>query len=142
MSTNYYEVLGVEREASEEQIKKAYRKMAMKVHPDVSQTADAAEKFKEINEAYEVLRDPQKRDIYDRGGDPLGGGMGGMGGMGGFGAQGFGGGGFDFTNLVDAMFGGAQGTRGPRSRVRRCRGYRWAVAGSGAARRRRAGRPP
>ena len=119
MSVDYYEILGVARDATPEQIKKAYRRMAMKVHPDVAPEPDAAEKFKQINEAYEVLRDPQKRDIYDRGGDPLG--AGGMGGMGGFG-PGFGGfgnaSGFDFTHLVDAMF-GQQTSRGPRSRTRR-----------------------
>lgn len=121
MSSDYYEILGVEREASAEQIKKAYRRMAMKVHPDVATEPGAAEKFKQVQEAYEVLSDPQKKSIYDRGGDPMGGGFGGMpgGGFGGFGqASGFGGGGFDFTNLVDAMF-GQQASRGPRSRVRR-----------------------
>ncbi len=114
MSTDYYEVLGVPRDATPEQIKKAYRRLAMKYHPDVADAPDAAEKFKQIGEAYEVLHDPNKRSMYDRGGDPLGGGFGG-GGAGGFG---FPGGGFDFTNLVDAMFGG-QTSRGPRSRVRR-----------------------
>lgn len=114
MQTDYYEVLGVPRDASAEQIKKAYRKMAMKVHPDVAPGADAADQFKRLNEAYDVLKDPQKRDVYDRGGDPNGSGFGGAGGFNGFGASG----GFDFTNLVDAMFG--QGSsRGPRSRVRR-----------------------
>ncbi len=118
MSSDYYETLGVSRDASAEQIKKAYRKMAMKVHPDVATEPDAAEKFKQVNEAYEVLRDPQKRAVYDRGGDPLGSGFGG--GFGGFGGAGggFSSGGFDFTNLVDAMF-GASASRGPRSRVRR-----------------------
>ncbi len=115
MSTDYYEVLGLPRDATPEQIKKAYRRMAMKVHPDVAQEPDAAEKFKQVQEAYEVLHDPHKRDIYDRGGDPLGGGYGG--GFGGFGQGGFSGG-YDFTNLVDAMFGAAT-SRGPRSRVRR-----------------------
>ncbi|MCB0910907.1 MAG: molecular chaperone DnaJ [Propionibacteriaceae bacterium] len=114
MSTDYYEVLGVPRDATPEQIKKAYRRLAMKYHPDVADAPDAAEKFKQIGEAYEVLHDPNKRSMYDRGGDPLGGGFGG--GAAGFGFPG--GGGFDFTNLVDAMFGG-QTSRGPRSRVRR-----------------------
>ena len=111
MSPDYYEILGVPRDATPEQIKKAYRQLAMKLHPDVAQEADAAERFKKVAEAYEVLQDPKKRDLYDRGGDPLGGGIGGFNG-------GFGPGGFDFTNLVDAMF-GQQTSRGPRSRVRR-----------------------
>ena len=113
MATADHRGLGVARDATPEQIKKAYRRLAMKYHPDVADAPDAAEKFKEIGEAYEVLHDPNKRSMYDRGGDPLGGGFGG--GAGGFG---FPGGGFDFTNLVDAMFGG-QTSRGPRSRVRR-----------------------
>ena len=112
MSTDYYEVLGVSRDASAEQIKKAYRRLAMKYHPDVADTPDAADKFKQIGEAYEVLHDPHKRSVYDRGGDPLG-----NSGMGGFG--GFSGGAFDFTNLVDAMFGAQATSRGPRSRTRR-----------------------
>jgi molecular chaperone DnaJ len=114
MSSDYYQILGVPRDASPEQIKKAYRQLAMKLHPDVASEPDAGDRFKKVAEAYEVLADPKKRDLYDRGGDPLGGGMGGFNG-GGFGA---GGGGFDFTNLVDAMF-GQQAARGPRSRVRR-----------------------
>jgi molecular chaperone DnaJ len=112
VAVDYYQVLGVPRDASSEQIKKAYRKLAMQYHPDVADEPDAAEKFKQIGEAYEVLQDPNKRDIYDRGGDPLGGGFG----QGGFG---FTAGGFDFTNLVDAMFGGGHTSRGPRSRVQR-----------------------
>ena len=114
MSADYYEILGVSREADADAIKKAYRKLAMKYHPDVSDAPDAAEKFKQIQEAYEVLHDPQKRSVYDRGGDPMGSGMGGMGGFGGFGS----GGGFDMGDLLGAMFGG-QTSRGPRSRVRR-----------------------
>jgi len=115
VSADYYAVLGVPRDASLDQIKKAYRKLAMQYHPDVADTPDAAEKFKQIGEAYDVLSDPQKKAVFDRGGDPLGGGaFGGFGpGFGGFGAAGF-----DFTNLVDAMF-GAQTARGPRSRTRR-----------------------
>jgi molecular chaperone DnaJ len=111
---DYYEILGVSRDATPEQIKKAYRQLAMKLHPDVATEPGAADRFKKVAEAYEVLQDPKKRDLYDRGGDPLGGGMGGFNGAGGFGGAG----GFDFTNLVDAMF-GSQSTRGPRSRVRR-----------------------
>jgi molecular chaperone DnaJ len=114
LATDYYQVLGVPRDATAEQVKKAYRKLAMKYHPDVADEPDAAEKFKQIGEAYEVLQDPDKRDIYDRGGDPLGGGFSGMG------SFGFGTAGFDFTNLVDAMFGaGTTSNRGPRSRVQR-----------------------
>ena len=114
MSTDYYGVLGVPRDATTEQIKKAYRRLAMKFHPDVTDEEGAAEKFKQIGEAYEVLHDPNKRAMYDRGGDPLSSNGGGFGGFGGFG-----GGSFDFTNLVDAMFGAQAGARGPRSRVRR-----------------------
>lgn len=113
MSKDYYGILGVERDATAEQIKKAYRRQAMKVHPDVAQDDDASEKFKELSEAYEVLSDPNKRAVFDRGGDPMG--------SGGAGFSGFGGGfagGFDFSNLVDAMFGQAGG-RGPVPRVRR-----------------------
>lgn len=113
VTTDYYEVLGVPRDASTEQIKKAYRKLAMKYHPDVADDPGAADKFKEIGEAYEVLHDPNKRAMYDRGGDPLSG----NGGFGGFGFPG--GAGFDFTNLVDAMFGAQATSRGPRSRTRR-----------------------
>ena len=113
MSKDYYDILGVERDATPEAIKKAYRRRAMKVHPDVAPDDEqAAEKFKELSEAYEVLSDPNKRAVFDRGGDPMG--------PGGAGFSGFGGGfagGFDFSNLVDAMF-GAAGSRGPRSRVR------------------------
>ena len=114
MTKDYYDILGVERDATPEAIKKAYRRRAMRVHPDVApDDADAAEKFKELSEAYEVLSDSNKRAVFDRGGDP-------MSGAGSAGFSGFGGGfsgGFDFTNLVDAMFGQAGG-RGPRSRVR------------------------
>lgn len=113
MSSDYYQTLGVARDASAEQIKKAYRRLAMQYHPDVNTEPGADEKFKSIQEAYDVLSDDRKRSIYDRGGDPRGnGGMGG--GFGGFDASG----GFDFTNLVDAMF-GQQSPRGPRSRTRR-----------------------
>ena len=63
---DYYEVLGIAKGASEDEIKKAYRSLAKKYHPDVNKAPDAADKFKEINEAYEVLSDPQKRQNYDQ----------------------------------------------------------------------------
>ncbi|HOW84346.1 MAG TPA: DnaJ domain-containing protein, partial [Spirochaetota bacterium] len=64
---DYYEVLGVAKNATEQELKQAYRKLALKYHPDKNKgDPEAEEKFKEINEAYEVLRDPQKRASYDR----------------------------------------------------------------------------
>lgn len=108
-TTNYYDVLGVRKDATSDEIKRAYRRLARQLHPDINPDADTQEKFKEVTNAYEVLIDPKKREIYDLGGDPMasGGGAGG-----GFGA------GFSFTDIMDAFFGGA-GARGPRSRVRR-----------------------
>ncbi|MER6941002.1 DnaJ domain-containing protein, partial [Nocardioides sp. NPDC000441] len=90
-----YELLGVDKDADDATIKKAYRKLARQYHPDVNPDAESQEKFKEISHAYEVLSDPQKRAAYDRGGDPF---------AGGFGAQGAG---FSFTDIMDAFFGGA-----------------------------------
>lgn len=98
---DYYEVLGVDRNASKEEIKRAYRKLARKYHPDVNKEPDAAEKFKEVQEAYETLSDPQKKARYDQFGhaDPN---------------QGFGGSGFEsadfggFGDIFDMFFGGGR----------------------------------
>ncbi|KAK7161115.1 hypothetical protein R3I94_003945 [Phoxinus phoxinus] len=84
MGKDYYSVLGIQKGASDDEIKKAYRKQALKYHPDKNKSPSAEEKFKEIAEAYDVLSDPKKRDVYDRfgeeglkGGAPGGGGNGG-----------------------------------------------------------------
>ena len=97
---DYYEVLGLSKGASEDEIKKAYRSLAKKYHPDVNKEADAEEKFKEINEAYEVLSDPEKKATYDQFG------FSGMG-QGGFGdfSSGFGGFG-DINDIFSSFFGG------------------------------------
>ncbi len=106
-----YEVLGLSRDASAEEIKKAYRQLARKYHPDVNrEDPNASEKFKEISEAYEILSDPQKRAAYDRFGhdafDPTRGAGGFNGGFGGFGFDDLGGG---FGDLFDMIFGTGAG---------------------------------
>ncbi|MBX3092697.1 MAG: molecular chaperone DnaJ [Cryobacterium sp.] len=97
---DHYEVLGVERTASAEEIKKAYRRLARELHPDVNPGADAQEKFKLVTHAYDVLSDPQQREQYD---------------LGGSGSAGFGG----FGDIFETFFGAAQRSSGPRSRRER-----------------------
>ncbi|ERJ13673.1 molecular chaperone DnaJ [Haloplasma contractile] len=106
---DYYDVLGVSKDASGQDIKKAYRKLARKYHPDVSQEEDAETKFKEVQEAYDALSDEQKRAAYDRFGHEGAQGFGGAGGFGGF--EGFGGaGGFgDIGDIFEQFFGGGGG---------------------------------
>lgn len=112
---DYYEVLGLKKGASEDEIKKAFKTMARKYHPDLHpDDKEAAEKFKEVNEAYEVLSDSEKRARYDQFGhagvDPNYGGSAGAGGFGGFG--GFG----DVGDIFDSIFGGGFGGFGGSSR--------------------------
>ena len=109
MAKSFYDILGVSKDASEDEIKSAYRKLARQYHPDLHPGDEAAaNKFKEVSEAYETLSDPQKRAAYDNP-SPFGdfGGSGGFeNGFGGFG--GFGGGGSIFDSIFD-MFGGGGG---------------------------------
>ena len=73
MAKSYYDILGVSESASPEQIKESYRRLAKRYHPDISKDPDAEEKFKEIQEAYAVLSDPEKKSNYDRYGSAEGG---------------------------------------------------------------------
>lgn len=109
---DYYEVLGVSKSASKDEIKKAYRKLSKKYHPDINKEAGSDEKFKEVKEAYETLSDDQKRSHYDQFGhtDPNqgfgGGGFGGGGDFGGFGG---------FDDIFSSIFGGGARRRDPNA---------------------------
>lgn len=107
---DYYADLGVARDASAEDIKRAYRRAARRLHPDVNPGPDAEEQFKKVSQAYDVLSDPEKRRNYDRGADPYA-----------DGAAGFGQG-FSFSDIMDAFFGAGAGTAGHGPRSRRTRG--------------------
>ena len=101
---DYYEILGVARTASDEELKKAFRKLARQYHPDVNKEKDAEARFKELNEAYEVLSDPQKRQMYDQFGHDA------PQGTPGFDGFGFGG----FNDIFQTFFGGQAGSAGHR----------------------------
>jgi molecular chaperone DnaJ len=113
---DYYEVLGVSKDASDAEIKSAYRKLAKKYHPDISKEENAEQKFKEVQEAYDVLGDENKKRQYDQFGhaafDGAQGGYGGAGGFGGFDASGF-----DFGDIFDNIFGGGFGGFGGSSKT-------------------------
>ena len=114
MSKDYYDILGVDKKAGADELKKAYRKLALKYHPDQNKDNPEAEaKFKELNEAYDILKDPQKRAAYDQYGEAaFSGGMGGPGGPGGgagFNPRDFSGFGSAFSDIFEDMFGGGMG---------------------------------
>ena len=110
-NTEYYDCLGVSKDASQDEIKRAYRKMSKKYHPDINKELGAEEKYKEVQEAYETLSDDQKRAAYDQYGPDGANGFGGQGGFGGFdGGAGFGG----FEDIFSSFFGGGA-TRNPNA---------------------------
>lgn len=110
-NTEYYDRLGVSKDASQDEIKRAYRKMSKKYHPDINKEPGAEEKYKEVQEAYETLSDDQRRAAYDQYGPDGANGFGGKGGFGGFdGGAGFGG----FEDIFSSFFGGGA-TRNPNA---------------------------
>ena len=110
-NTEYYDRLGVSKDASQDEIKRAYRKMSKKYHPDINKEPGAEEKYKEVQEAYETLSEDQKRAAYDQYGPDGANGFGGQGGFGGFdGGAGFGG----FEDIFSSFFGGGA-TRNPNA---------------------------
>ena len=113
---DYYEVLGVDKSADQDTIKKAYRTLAKKYHPDINKSEDAVEKFKEVQEAYEILSDDNKKSLYDRYGhagvDPQANGGFGAGGFGG--ASGFNFNEFDMGDIFSSFFGGRGANNGAR----------------------------
>ena len=114
---DYYEVLGVEKGATDAEIKSAFRKLAKKYHPDVCKEADAEEKFKEAQEAYAVLSDESRRRQYDQFGHAAFDSNGGASGFGGFDASGF-----DFSDIFDSIFGNSFGFGSSRGATRSTRG--------------------
>ena len=131
---DYYKILGVGKNASAAQIKKEYRKLARKYHPDVNKATDAEQKFKEVGEAYEVLKNPDKRKAYDQYGSDWKAGKeqqyqqqqhqqqqqyqdAGYGSGGGFDFGGGFGGSGDYSDFFESMFGGGQRRRGCRSQA-------------------------
>jgi molecular chaperone DnaJ len=112
VATDYYGALGVRQDATGEEIKRAYRKLARQLHPDVNPEPEAQRRFTEVSTAYEVLSDPKKREMVDLGGDPMAPGGGGGGGAGAGAPFTMG-----FQDIMDAFFGGTA-SRGPRPRTR------------------------
>ena len=115
-NTEFYDRLGVSKNASQDEIKKAYRKLSKKYHPDINKEPGAEDKYKEVQEAYETLSDEQKRAAYDQYGAAganggFGGFGGGAGGFGGFDGAGFGG----FEDIFSSFFGGGGASRNPNA---------------------------
>src|SRR4029079_3636155 len=118
MAQDFYELLGVGRTASPDDIKKAFRKLAMQHHPDRNRDdKDAERRFKEVNHAYDILKDPDKRAAYDRYGPAAFEGGAGPGGPGGFHGQGFDFGSV-FGDIFDEMFNGGRGGASPPADMR------------------------